>query len=225
MYHANAGNMGHRLPIAIRLYNLFRCNVFLVSYRGYGLSEGITINHIAFYSIILGSPSEKGLVIDAQTALDYIYTHNPDAEVVLYGQSIGSAVAITITSRNQSRIYGLIIENTFLSLPKLIPSVMPWIRHFTFLCNSKWTSDKSIQQILINRNTEKLIPILFLSGSKDELVPASHMKELHKLVLQSRREHEDKRVQWNEFRDGTHNDTFLAEGYFEAIVKFWKEFI
>ncbi len=38
-----------------------RCNVLALSYRGYGLSEG--------------SPSEKGLKLDAQTALDYISSH------------------------------------------------------------------------------------------------------------------------------------------------------
>jgi fermentation-respiration switch protein FrsA (DUF1100 family) len=38
-----------------------RCNVLALSYRGYGLSEG--------------HPSEKGLKLDAQTALDYIVSH------------------------------------------------------------------------------------------------------------------------------------------------------
>ena len=38
-------------------------NVLMLSYRGYGLSEG--------------SPTEKGLKIDAQTALDFI-TNHPD---------------------------------------------------------------------------------------------------------------------------------------------------
>jgi hypothetical protein len=33
--HANAGNMGHRVPIAARLYRDFGWNVFLFSYRGF----------------------------------------------------------------------------------------------------------------------------------------------------------------------------------------------
>jgi hypothetical protein len=51
-HHANAGNMGHRLPIAKVFYEKFNANVVMLSYRGYGLSEG--------------NPSDKGLRIDAQ---------------------------------------------------------------------------------------------------------------------------------------------------------------
>ncbi|CAG8728259.1 1563_t:CDS:2, partial [Dentiscutata heterogama] len=52
MFHGNAGNLGHCIPIAERFYNDFKCNVVMLSYRGYGYSEG--------------SPTEKGLKIDAQ---------------------------------------------------------------------------------------------------------------------------------------------------------------
>ena len=34
MCHANAGNMGHRVPIAAKFYKSFGYNVFLFSYRG-----------------------------------------------------------------------------------------------------------------------------------------------------------------------------------------------
>jgi hypothetical protein len=37
---ANAGNMGHRLPIVRIFHERYRANVFIFSYRGYGLSEG-----------------------------------------------------------------------------------------------------------------------------------------------------------------------------------------
>lgn len=40
IFHANAGNVGHRLPIAKLFYERMQCNVFMLSYRGYGLSEG-----------------------------------------------------------------------------------------------------------------------------------------------------------------------------------------
>jgi len=52
LLHANAGNMGHRIPIAKVFYNNLKCNVFMLSYRGYGLSEG--------------TPNEKGIRLDAQ---------------------------------------------------------------------------------------------------------------------------------------------------------------
>ena len=112
MFHGNAGNIGYRLPIAKIITNELRCNVLLLQYRGYGLSSG--------------NPNEKGLMIDAQTGLDYIRERSElrGTRVVIYGQSIGGAVAIGLASRNQKQgdIAGVILENTFTSIRKLIPS-------------------------------------------------------------------------------------------------------
>lgn len=112
MFHGNAGNIGYRLPIAKILTNELRCNVLMLQYRGYGLSSG--------------NPNEKGLMIDAQTGLDYI-RQRPElrgSKIVIYGQSIGGAVAIGLASRNQKQgdIAGVVLENTFTSIRKLIPS-------------------------------------------------------------------------------------------------------
>ena len=56
--HGNAGNIGHRLPNATEMVVKLRCNVLLVEYRGYGKSSG--------------SPSEKGLYLDAKAAIHYV---------------------------------------------------------------------------------------------------------------------------------------------------------
>ncbi|KAF9980110.1 hypothetical protein BGZ65_005543 [Modicella reniformis] len=193
--HANAGNMGHRLSIADVFFTKYGCNVFMLSYRGYGLSEG--------------SPSEKGLRMDAQTALEYIKKHQVigETKLIAYGQSIGGAVSIDIVARNEDQFSGLIIENTFLSLPKVIPHVLPMISRVSFLCHQIWNSELMIQQIT-------RLPVLFLSGRKDELVPPGHMQELY------RRLDTTGNAVWREFPDGTHNDTCLKPGYFEAIKSF-----
>ncbi|KAF9436609.1 bem46 protein, variant, partial [Entomortierella beljakovae] len=75
------------------------------------------------YGLSEGFPTEKGLKIDAQTALDYIKDHPVigKTKLVAYGQSIGGAVSIDIVAKNESKFSGLIVENTFLSLPKVIP--------------------------------------------------------------------------------------------------------
>lgn len=52
MLHANAGNMGHRLPIAKIFNRDLKANVVMISYRGYGKSEG--------------KPTEKGIRQDAR---------------------------------------------------------------------------------------------------------------------------------------------------------------
>ncbi|KAF6005201.1 Alpha/beta hydrolase domain-containing protein 13 [Cyanidiococcus yangmingshanensis] len=56
-FHGNAGNLSHRLPDVRNLVAFCRCNVLMVSYRGYGESTG--------------SPSEQGFKMDASAALDF----------------------------------------------------------------------------------------------------------------------------------------------------------
>jgi fermentation-respiration switch protein FrsA (DUF1100 family) len=111
MFHGNAGNIGYRLPIAKILENDLRCNVLMLQYRGYGLSSG--------------NPNEKGLMIDAQTGLDYIRQRQElrNTKIVVYGQSIGGAVSVGLVARNKKHgdIAGVVLENTFTSLKKLIP--------------------------------------------------------------------------------------------------------
>jgi fermentation-respiration switch protein FrsA (DUF1100 family) len=112
MFHGNAGNIGYRLPIGKILESDIGCNVLMLQYRGYGFSTG--------------TPNEKGLMIDAQTGLDYIRQRSElrGSRIVLYGQSIGGAVAIALAARNlkQGDISGIILENTFTSIRKLIPA-------------------------------------------------------------------------------------------------------
>lgn len=126
----------------------------MLEYRGYGLSTG--------------TPNEKGLAVDAQTGLDYIRNRADlkGNEIVIYGQSLGGAVSIDLVAKNKGTgdIKGLILENTFLSIAKMIPNVMPAAKFLTPLCHEYWKSEEMIPQI-------SDIPILFLSGLQDEIVP------------------------------------------------------
>ncbi|KAF0395911.1 BEM46 family protein [Gigaspora margarita] len=193
-FHGNAGNVGNCIPIAKRFYNDFKCNVVMLSYRGYGRSEG--------------TPTETGLKIDAQTALNYICNHSilKHTKIILYGQSLGGAVAIDLASKNGDKVAGLIVENTFLSIPKVLPHVIPQLRHLTLLCTQKWESEKAIKHI-------KNMPILFLSGIEDELIPKEHMKRLYDFVEGSRKE-------LREFPKGNHGNTVAQPGYFDSIWEF-----
>lgn len=153
-FHGNAGNIGHRLPIAGVLTRDLGCTVMMLEYRGYGLSTG--------------NPNEKGLCIDAQTGLDYIRNRKDlqGNKIIVYGQSLGGAVGIDLIAKNKGTgdIKGLILENTFLSIAKMIPQAVPVAKYLTPLCHEYWKSEEMIPQI-----TD--IPILFLSGLRDEIVP------------------------------------------------------
>lgn len=154
MFHGNAGNIGHRLPIARMIIQYIGCNVFMLEYRGYGTSTG--------------EPDESGLTADAQTGLDYLRqrAETRSHSIIIYGQSLGGAVSIKLVAKNQDDgdIVGLILENTFLSMRKLIPSVIPPAKYLTLLCHQVWPSETILPSI-------SKVPILFLSGLQDEIVP------------------------------------------------------
>jgi fermentation-respiration switch protein FrsA (DUF1100 family) len=118
------------------------------------------------YGLSTGRPSEKGLLIDAQTALEYIQAHkwSKKSRIIVYGQSLGGALAIQLVSKNQGKVDGLILENTFRSMRTLIPSAFPPAKYLARLCHQIWPSETTLPQI-------ETVPTLFLSGLKDELVP------------------------------------------------------
>ncbi|RYC65364.1 hypothetical protein CHU98_g793 [Xylaria longipes] len=196
MFHGNAGNIGHRLPIARMLINSVGCNVFMLEYRGYGLSTG--------------EPDEKGITLDAQTGLDYLRSRaeTSNHKLIVYGQSLGGAVSIKLVAKNQQAgdIVGLILENTFISMRALIPSVIPPARYLTMLCHQIWPSESILPSI-----TE--VPILFLSGLQDEIVPPAHMRRLYEVTTTPTKI-------WKPLPGGDHNSSVLEEGYFEAIADF-----
>ncbi|KIN03877.1 hypothetical protein OIDMADRAFT_118628, partial [Oidiodendron maius Zn] len=196
MFHGNAGNIGHRVPIAKMLVQSIGCNVFMLEYRGYGLSTG--------------SPDETGLMIDAQTAYDYLRkrAETRDHDIVIYGQSLGGAVAVQLAAKNQddAKLIGLVLENTFLSMRKLIPSIIPPARYLTLLCHQIWPSESIIPKIT-------KIPILFLSGLKDELIPPRHMRQLYDIAKTPTKI-------WKPLPGGDHNSSVIEAGYFESIADF-----
>ena len=120
---------------------------------------------------------------------------------ILYGQSIGGAVSIDLASRNPEavgspiisevplqvshllsliQIRALILENTFMTLPSLIPSALPFLSPFAFLCHQKWESANKLPKIPVTT------PILMLSGLQDEVVPTEQMKGLWEIAQKRR---------------------------------------
>ena len=197
LFHGNAGNIGHRLPIGKVLAGSLGCNVLMLEYRGYGKSTG--------------TPDEDGLTIDAQTGLDYIRQRSDlkNSKLVVYGQSLGGAVAIKLVAENQQQgdIAGVILENTFVSIRKLVPVAFPPAKYLARLCHQYWASEDTLPKI-----TAK-IPFLFLSGLKDEIVPATMMRTLYEIC------NVETKI-WRTFENGSHNATVAEPGYFDAIWDF-----
>ena len=162
----NAGNMAYRLLFVKPLLRVCRCNVLMVMYRGYGSSEG--------------SPSEGGLRKDAEAALDYLNKRQDvdDKNIVVFGRSLGGAVAIDLVANRQEKIRALIIENTFTCIPDMAAKMFPFLKYvgmkregaLSFLIRNKWDSIGKIDTIDI--------PILMLASTMDEMVPFTHMQAL-----------------------------------------------
>ncbi|KAF8636252.1 hypothetical protein AX16_011022 [Volvariella volvacea WC 439] len=152
-----------------RMSGLFRTllgsvdfGILAISYRGYGHSEG--------------SPSEKGLCADAQAALDYVLGHPELGElVVIYGLSLGGAVAIDLVSKNSDKVHALIIDSTFTSIPKLM-SRYSYLRPFLWTVRQKWESYKKIWRI------KRGLPILMMSIVKDDVVLPEEMMTLFEIA-------------------------------------------
>jgi len=203
-FHGNAGNIGLRLPNALHMLQYLNANVLMVEYRGYGDSDSVT-------------PNEKGLKLDAQAALKFIAKHPKiDAsKLFLFGRSLGGAVAFDLAQyaeQNNIPLAGVIVENTFLSIAKMVDQLMPLIAPLkSLVLRIGWNSGDIVPHLTL--------PVLYLAGQKDELVPHSQMLELLKTTTKSRlpKIHIVKR--------GTHNETWLKGGqaYWDAIKQFLAE--
>ena len=161
--HENAGTINMRLPNLFMMAVALRCNVFIIDYRGYGLSTG--------------TPSEDGLIEDAHTALNHLLQRKDiDASrIYLFGRSLGGAVALALATRKDLGdvpIKGLIVENTFTSISDLVDKIFPFVKFLKpFILRLKWESIKRISSLSH--------PICFLAGADDEMVPAHHMDTLY----------------------------------------------
>jgi len=193
-FHGNAGNLSHRLPNIQELFEKVGCNVMIVSYRGYGKSTGTS--------------TESGLKIDAQSALDYLIGRDDinSKKIIVFGRSLGGAVGIQLIAKNEDKICALIVENTFLSVGHMVDLLFPFLSRMKFLSTNKWDSETEIVKISI--------PILFLVGEKDSLVPCSHPKQLYEKAINSLGR------EIKSFPQGNHMDCWLQPMYYLYFKNF-----
>lgn len=165
-FHANAANIGFRLPNLKSIYEKCEVNILIVGYRGFGHSEGI--------------PNEAGLRLDAEAIFDWAIA-NPqinNSKIFIFGRSLGGAVAVHLCSKRKENIQGLILENTFTSIGQMVDHIFPFISFLkqVILCID-WNSLDAIKDLKL--------PILFISGRNDNIVPPVHMDRLYEGAKQA----------------------------------------
>jgi fermentation-respiration switch protein FrsA (DUF1100 family) len=155
-FHGNAGNISHRSD-SIRVFNSLGMAVFIVSYRGYGVSDG--------------SPSIKGVDRDALAAWDWLITEKkiPPEKILVFGRSLGGAVAVELMRNAKPR--AAILESTFSGLADM----GGFLSHIaSLLIGGAWNSAETAANIHT--------PTLCIHSPEDEVVPYRLGKKLYEAL-------------------------------------------
>tara|TARA_B110000438_G_scaffold169997_1_gene162486 strand:- start:574 stop:1374 length:801 start_codon:yes stop_codon:yes gene_type:complete len=152
--HGNSFDIGER-AYRIERYIKNGWGVLLLSWRGFSGNKG--------------NPTEKNLYEDASSALNWLKNKkNTDFKnIVIYGESLGSAVAVQLSTQNNFK--SVILEAPFTSIYDIALKRYK-IYPFKFLILDKFDNYKKINQIKS--------PILIVSGKNDEVVPHKHSIKL-----------------------------------------------
>ena len=182
LFHGNAGHIGHR-GYKARLFIDAGLGVFLAEYRGYGGNPG--------------KPSEEGFRADARAALTFLIQENVDlSRVVLYGESLGTGVAVQLATDKKTRnsIKSLVLESPFTSISDIAA------HHYPFVFARQLVKDSFDSLSRIGRYSGDLFVI---HGENDRTVPISFGKKLFAAAR------EPKQAHW--IPGAGHNDVFQPE--------------
>lgn len=154
-FHGNAGNLSLRLPNIGWLQQL-PANVLAVDYRGFGKSEG--------------KPTEAGVYRDAEAAYDYLVNERkiPPEQIVVLGQSLGTAVAVDVASKRQ--VSALILEAGFPSAKRVAQQAMG-LPGLAWIIRSRFDSAAKLKSIRV--------PALVAHCRRDTVMPYVLGEELH----------------------------------------------
>jgi alpha-beta hydrolase superfamily lysophospholipase len=154
--HGNAGNLVN-WTTGVDFYRRVNYDLFIVDYRGYGKSTG----HIE---------SEAQLYADARAAYDAMAPLYRDKPIVIYGRSLGTALAASLARDVQPRL--LILVSPFSSLASAATDAYPWAPQW--ILKYPFRTDTIIGDVKS--------PILLIHGSDDKLIPIAHSERLRALA-------------------------------------------
>ncbi|NNL95007.1 MAG: alpha/beta hydrolase [Xanthomonadales bacterium] len=192
-FHGNAGNISHRLE-SIAKFNRLGLEVLIIDYRGYGQSTG--------------KAGERGLYTDAEAAWDYLVFQKglaPD-RIVIFGRSLGGAVAAQLASRQQPG--GLILESVFSSgidMARTLYRFLP-ARLITRL-------EFPVTEFVARIDC----PVLVIHSRDDEIIPYAMGQRVFQAVSSARKS-------FLEIRGGHNTGFILSEDtYLPALAAFTRQ--
>ena len=183
-FHGNAGDLSRWGHIAEPLTN-YGWEVLIMDYRSYGKSTG--------------ELSEKALYADAQLFYDYAKKDFEATDIVVYGRSLGCAMATRVAANNNPQ--QLILETPFFSMEEMAKSRFPFLP-----VNSLLEYEFKNNEAIMGVNC----PISIIQGTEDNVVPYESAEKLFKLL-------EYGTNQFIRIEGGGHNNLVEFEKYHQTI--------
>lgn len=137
-------------------------SVLVIDYRGFGASHGQFPGELQFYR-------------DSQAAWDYLVKTRklPAEKIVIYGESLGGAIALNLAVKNPSA-KAVIVQSSFTAMAEVIKQQKNWLRLFPIdaILSERFDSIGQVRSLQI--------PILFIHGTADDIVPSYMSEQLYK---------------------------------------------
>lgn len=151
--HGNAGNLENRVD-KLRQLSDMGYGFIIPAWRGFGRSDSF--------------PTEKGLYLDAESAIDYIISKGYSlSDTIIIGESLGSGVAAEMSVRYNFK--GLFLITPYTSIADRAGEIYPYM--FTqYLTKDNFKVLSNIAKI--NQ------PLFMIHGTKDNVVPHSHSEKI-----------------------------------------------
>ena len=189
LFHGNAGNISMRLDYLL-MFNRLKYSTLIIDYRGYGQSTG--------------TPSEAGTYRDAGAAWRWLHeTRGIKADdIVVFGESLGGAVASWLAARHPPR--ALILASTFTSVTDLGAEVYPFlpVRLISRIGYDNRANLKAIRA-----------PVLIAHSRDDDIIPFAHGRSLFEAASEPK--------QFLELAGGHNNGfIFMRDEWVQALAAF-----
>jgi len=149
-YHGNAYTLGDRADIFSAMSSK-GFGLLAISYRGYGKSTG--------------EPTEQGIYIDARTALHYALEslHIPVSHVILFGESLGTGVAVQMATEYD--VGGIVLQSPYTSVEERAAEIYNFVP-VKYLIKDKYDTIDKIAYVKA--------PLLLFHGDRDVVIPVAH---------------------------------------------------
>jgi hypothetical protein len=159
-FHGNAGSLKNWGDVATDFTHR-GYDIIIPDYRGFGKSTGQIKN-------------EKMLLDDAQTVYEQVKKKVPESRIILYGRSLGSAIAVHLARTNRPRM--VILESPFFSMLEMAARYYGSIPRslLSLLIRYPMRTDLWIADVAS--------PVYLIHGVNDPVVPFSDSERLSKLI-------------------------------------------